>query len=129
MAGREDTHCHLTARRHSTPVCTDSPLDIQAIVNCYGRGDTLPPHVDLLRFSDGIALLSLEGECDFRLAPAHAAHAAEVDRPRGAPLTLSLAAGDVVLLSQEARWHWTHEVLNVCSARRVSLTLRHLPRE
>eukprot|EP00249_Psilotum_nudum_P003392 c16783_g1_i1 orf=88-1050(+) len=39
------------------------PLFDQMIINCYQPGEGICPHVDLLRFEDGIAIISLESSC------------------------------------------------------------------
>ena len=102
----------------------------QAILNAYSRRGSLPAHVDLPRFADGIAALSLWGDCTMRFAPAVGAPCERAGAARGGAagaVTLALSGGDLLLMSHEARWSWTHEVVDVSSERRVSLTLRHLP--
>eukprot|EP00793_Prasinoderma_coloniale_P003562 PRCOL_00002936-RA len=102
----------------------------QAILNAYSRRGSLPAHVDLARFADGIAALSLWGDCTMRFAPAVGAPCERAGAARGGAagaVTLALSGGDLLLMSHEARWSWTHEVVDVSSERRVSLTLRHLP--
>ncbi|XP_078446473.1 2-oxoglutarate (2OG) and Fe(II)-dependent oxygenase superfamily protein isoform X5 [Wolffia australiana] len=88
-------------------------------------------HVDLMRFEDGIAIVSLGSPCVM--------HFSTVDRsaapPRRVPLMLS--AGSLVFMSGEARYNWAHGIdrrpgfqiwhgLEIHQTRRISITLRKL---
>lgn len=96
-------------------------------------------HVDLMRFEDGIAIVSLESSCVM-----HFTHVGEVcDNGKGekdqpmSRIPVYLTPGSLVLLLGEARYLWKHEInrkpgfqvwegheLN--QTRRTSITLRKL---
>lgn len=103
------------------------PLFDQMIVNSYQPGEGIAPHVDLARFRDGIAVVSLLSSCVMTFR-----------RCEDATLKrdVLLSPGDVILLSGDARYSWTHEINrkneqvwlgNVLKQeRRISVTLRRL---
>ena len=110
-SARHDAHAKPRGTERQTSLISSSPYD-------------------LARFADGIAALSLWGDCTMRFAPAVGAACERAGAARGGAagaVTLALSGGDLLLMSHEARWSWTHEVVDVSSERRVSLTLRHLP--
>jgi len=74
-------------------------------------------HVDLAKFDDGIASVSLGAACEMTFT--HAAHAA---------VRLPLKPGDLLLLYGAARYEWMHGIPgeSVRDGVRVSITLRRL---
>ena len=67
------------------------PLFDQLIVNLYQPGEGLKPHVDLLRFQDGIAIVSLQSSAILAFT-------------RGEEVVdVRLDPGDLLLLEGEAR--------------------------
>eukprot|EP00878_Enallax_costatus_P015743 GHUV01016494.1.p1 GENE.GHUV01016494.1~~GHUV01016494.1.p1 ORF type:complete len:411 (+),score=130.66 GHUV01016494.1:486-1718(+) len=79
-------------------LATRQPLFDTAIINLYQPGDGITPHVDLLRFSDGIAVVSLGGPAimNFSLAETAAAAGAAAQAPNVA------AAGSCLQPSRRA---------------------------
>lgn len=106
---------HLKGRR---------PVWNQGICNRYLPGGGLKHHVDLARFSDGIMVASITSSCvmEFKRDEKQA--------------DVFLEAGDVVVISGEARWSWTHGIpqrevdlvdgLEKRRGVRVSVTLRYM---
>ena len=67
------------------------PLFDQLIVNLYQPGEGLKPHVDLLRFQDGIAIVSLQSSAILAFT-------------RGKEMVdVQLDPGDLLLLEGESR--------------------------
>ncbi|MED6136053.1 hypothetical protein PIB30_052358 [Stylosanthes scabra] len=111
------------------------PFFDQMIVNMYLPGQGICPHVDLLRFQDAIAILSLESSCVMHFTPVLAA--ADADNSNASSVPVLLNPGSLVLLSGEARYHWKHEInrnpgfqlwqgIELEQSRRISITLRKL---
>ncbi|VVA99438.1 unnamed protein product [Arabis nemorensis] len=106
------------------------PLFDQLIVNLYQPGEGISAHVDLLRFEDGIAIVSLESPCVMRFSPVEADEDQDVD--------VLLSPGSLILMSGEARYRWKHEINRkqkgfqvwegeeIDQKRRISITLRKL---
>ncbi|KAJ1652709.1 hypothetical protein IWQ61_007012 [Dispira simplex] len=112
---------------HNTTNCwARQPLFDQLIGNMYLPGEGIRPHVDLARFEDGIGIVSLGSTCIMEFA--------HPDRKQNR--TLWLEPGDVLAMSGEARYEWTHaipaqkvdQVDGIMRLRslRVSLTLRRV---
>lgn len=89
-------------------------------------------HVDLLRFEDGISIVSLESSCVM-----HFTHVGDEDGEGGKKIPVYLTPGSLVLMSGEARYHWKHEInrkpgfqmwegQEIIQKRRTSITLRRL---
>ncbi|XP_057441284.1 uncharacterized protein LOC130733187 [Lotus japonicus] len=110
------------------------PLFDQMIVNVYHPGEGIAAHVDLLRFDDGIAIVSLESSCVMHFSPVP-----ESDEPGSGPesVPVLLLPGSLVLMSGEARYRWKHEInrrpgfqswqgQELSQTRRTSITLRKL---
>ncbi|MED6124510.1 hypothetical protein PIB30_059526 [Stylosanthes scabra] len=111
------------------------PFFDQMIVNMYLPGQGICPHVDLLRFQDAIAILSLESSCVMHFTPVVAA--ADADNSNASSVPVLLNPGSLVLLSGEARYRWKHEInrnpgfqlwqgIELEQSRRISITLRKL---
>ncbi|KAL0435856.1 UNVERIFIED_CONTAM: putative protein P8A3.02c [Sesamum radiatum] len=86
------------------------PLFNQLIVNIYQPGEGICAHVDLVRFEDGIAIISLESSCVMHFSPAEAqmSHLEKVEKE--AKIPVHLTPGSVVLMWGEARYLWKHEI-------------------
>ncbi|CAN7089301.1 unnamed protein product [Brassica rapa subsp. narinosa] len=107
------------------------PLFDQLIVNLYQPGEGICAHVDLLRFEDGIAIVSLESPCVMRFSPAEQGEGEEA-------VDVLLSPGSLILMSGEARYSWKHEINRkqigfqvwegeeIDQKRRISITLRKL---
>lgn len=116
------------------------PLFDQLIVNVYQPGEGICPHVDLMRFEDGIAIVSLESSCVMHFAQVKEASATgegRIDNPHAVKIPVYLTPGSLVIMSREARYLWKHEInrkqgfqvwegeeLN--QKKRTSITLRKL---
>ena len=99
------------------------PLFDQLIVNRYAAGDGIKEHIDLAGFDDGVVGLSLGAPCVFsmRLRDGDGAVLQQHD--------VTLHAGDVYVIKQDARWRWTHAIDGrSIEAPRISLTFRRLKR-
>ncbi|KAH6766384.1 2-oxoglutarate and oxygenase superfamily protein [Perilla frutescens var. hirtella] len=105
------------------------PLFNQLIVNMYQPGEGIGAHVDLMRFEDGIAIISLESPCVM-----HFSSSSEGGRFK---IPLLLSPGSLVLMWGEARYLWKHEInrhpgfqiwegKQLDQKRRTSVTLRAL---
>ncbi|CAA7399905.1 unnamed protein product [Spirodela intermedia] len=114
------------------------PLFDQLIVNVYAPGEGICFHVDLMRFEDGIAVVSLESPCVMDFSPLAAADAGE-GSPSPAKIPVLLHPGSLMVLSGEARYRWEHgidrrpgfqmwEGEELRQGRRTSITLRRLRR-
>jgi len=76
----------------------------QAIINLYYPGEGITPHVDLLgRYADGIMGVSLGSGCTMRFDEASG-------NDSGQRYDLYLPERSVVVLSEEARYQWTHGI-------------------
>jgi hypothetical protein len=91
----------------------------QVIINFYSPGEGITPHVDLLdRFGDGIIGVSLGSGCVMRFAKSNSESGAlpnkvNSDRPHcnGSPAwDVFLPHGSVYVISEEARYEWTHGI-------------------
>ncbi|CAH2071952.1 unnamed protein product [Thlaspi arvense] len=108
------------------------PLFDQLIVNLYQPGEGICAHVDLLRFEDGIAIVSLESPCVMRFSPVE-----EKEEDEGV-VDVLLSPGSLILMSGDARYRWKHEInrkqigfqvwegKEIDQKRRISITLRKL---
>lgn len=84
-----------------------------AIVQSYAPGDGIAWHIDLLKFTDGVAILSLLSDTVLKFRRDNVVKEYHVPR-------LSL-----VLCSGEARYDWEHTIENQRDVR-ISVTLRRL---
>ncbi|KAL6208433.1 hypothetical protein ACLB2K_019382 [Fragaria x ananassa] len=117
------------------------PLFDQLILNSYQPGEGICAHVDLMRFEDGIAILSLESSCVMHFSPVEGTSEDFLVDGEKDPLTTKipvyLTPGSLILMSGEARYQWKHEInrkpgfqkwqgeeLN--QKKRISITLRKL---
>ena len=87
----------------------------QAIINLYHVGEGITPHIDLLgRYGDGIIGVSLNSSCVMRFDRAE--HGTQSDKDIGgfqdksARWDLYLPERSIIVLSQEARYDWTHGI-------------------
>ncbi|CAM8896032.1 unnamed protein product [Rhodiola kirilowii] len=151
--------CNGRHHAHSLPldILRREPLFDQLIVNLYQPANaTLLPalflhelcynrkvmtqgicaHVDLMRFEDGIAIVSLESPCVMHFTPAEDKVGANTSLSK-TKIPIHLTAGSLVLLSGVARYHWKHEInrepgcqiwngKEINQQRRISITLRKL---
>ena len=94
------------------------PRARQAILNLYWPGEGITPHVDLLdRYGDGIMGVSLGSGCTMQFAkvPTDEPTSAPSDAPLSSPhvsdgCALYLPKGSVVIMTEEARYGWTHGI-------------------
>ena len=97
----------------------------QAILNLYNPGEGISPHVDLLRrFGDGIVGVSLGSGCIMRFAKANVSHDDEHMSSRvreRQQWDLYLPERSVVVLSEDARYKWTHGI-GKCTEDYVTIT-------
>ncbi|XVF21949.1 hypothetical protein REPUB_Repub12eG0133200 [Reevesia pubescens] len=116
------------------------PLFDQLIVNVYHPGEGICAHVDLMRFEDGIAIVSLESSCVMHFTrveggPDIVEHGEK--HPTIINIPVLLTPGCLVLMSGEARYLWKHEInrkpgfqmwegQELIQEKRISLTLRKL---
>ncbi|KAG2697429.1 hypothetical protein I3760_07G105400 [Carya illinoinensis] len=117
------------------------PLFDQLIVNAYQPGEGICAHVDLMRFEDGIAIVSLESSCVMHFTKVGQPHCDAANGGKSHPPTtripVYLTPGSLVLISGEARYSWKHEInrkpgfqiwegQELNQRRRISVTLRKL---
>jgi len=86
----------------------------QVIVNLYRPGEGISAHVDLLqRYGDGIVGVSLGSGCVMRfckvLTEGTSSQVESGDSKKDA-WDLFLDRNSVLVLSEDARYHWTHEI-------------------
>ncbi|KAL5713013.1 hypothetical protein ACHQM5_015131 [Ranunculus cassubicifolius] len=111
------------------------PFFDQLIVNLYQPGEGICAHVDLMRFEDGIAVVSLESSCvmNFSQVDAEASNVGKGDKD----IPVYLTPGSLIVMSGEARYHWKHEInrkpgfqvwegKEIDQGKRTSVTLRKL---
>lgn len=108
----------------SRKIRSRQPLFDQLTVNVYAPGEGIRPHVDLERFEDGIAILSL-GSAAVMVFTKDECHE-----------RLLLQPGDVLLLEGDARYDWKHGIgavatehfggLHIKRGWRTSITFRKL---
>ncbi|KAF6256913.1 hypothetical protein COO60DRAFT_1640358 [Scenedesmus sp. NREL 46B-D3] len=77
-----------------------SPAFDTAIINQYRPGDGITPHIDLLRFADGIAIVSLGDPAIMNFTP-------------DGDCELEGEGGDLLLLHGAARYDWQHGIAAV----------------
>ncbi|XP_028771183.1 alkylated DNA repair protein ALKBH8 homolog [Neltuma alba] len=117
------------------------PLFNQLIVNVYEPGEGICAHVDLLRFEDGIAIVSLESSCVMHFTRVESTVDGIENEGKSnsssARVPILLPPGSLVLMSGEARYNWRHEInrnpgfqiwegRELDQMRRTSITLRKL---
>ncbi|KAI8371211.1 hypothetical protein EDC96DRAFT_501821 [Choanephora cucurbitarum] len=83
-----------------THISQRQPLFDQAILNMYKKGEGILSHVDLLRFEDGILIISLLSSCVMKM------RSTEHDKS----VNVLLRPGDILALSEEARYKWEHGI-------------------
>ncbi|KAF3436428.1 hypothetical protein FNV43_RR23520 [Rhamnella rubrinervis] len=82
------------------------PLFDQLIVNVYHPGEGICAHVDLMRFEDGIAIVSLESSCVMHFSSVEGT----ISDVESNKIPIHLTPGSLVLMSGEARYAWKHEI-------------------
>ncbi|KAK9277839.1 hypothetical protein L1049_027396 [Liquidambar formosana] len=117
------------------------PFFDQIIVNVYQPGEGICAHVDLMRFEDGIAIVSLESSCVMHFSRVEAEAGDNGKEGKNnlstTKIPVYLTSGSLVLMSGEARYHWKHEInrksgfqmwegQEINQKRRTSITLRKL---
>ena len=93
------------------------PRARQAIINLYWPGEGISPHVDLLdRYGDGIIGVSLGSGCAMRFAKEDSNESGDgkgdgsEPEPEPEPCALYLPKGSVLVMTEEARYKWTHGI-------------------
>ncbi|PIA44443.1 hypothetical protein AQUCO_01700203v1 [Aquilegia coerulea] len=117
------------------------PLFDQLIVNVYQPGEGICAHVDLMRFEDGIAIVSLESSCVMHFTRVESDTCCIENRDKKeAPvlkIPILLTSGSLILMCGEARYLWKHEIdrkagvqmwggQEIDQQKRTSVTLRKL---
>lgn len=104
---------HALLRAHlSSP--TTSFLPTHCIVLRASTGH-IAPHVDSVKFSGSLVCgISLGSERVMRLRPADPATGEPIDfgDEEGGYIDMKLSVGSLYIISNEARYRWTHEILN-----------------
>ncbi|KAL3572416.1 hypothetical protein D5086_026320 [Populus alba] len=112
--------------------------DVPSMIRClYLKG--ICAHVDLMRFEDGIAIVSLESSCVMHFTQVGEVSDCGKEQPELPMIKIPvfLMPGSLVLLSGDARYLWKHEInrkpgfqmwegQEVNQERRTSVTLRKL---
>ena len=108
----------------------------QLIINQYQpNGDGICPHIDLLRFQDGIAGVSLGAKCTmkFRQLAAHKSLESgkectwDPDDFSGREFSIDLEPGSVYCLTGDSRYRWTHEIDgSTIDDERINITFRRM---
>ncbi|KAI0497971.1 hypothetical protein KFK09_021212 [Dendrobium nobile] len=140
-----ESDCKEQQMEESGPLPFDllwrEPLFDQLITNVYKPGEGISAHVDLLRFEDGIAIVSLESECVMHFSRAdqetysHKAQGGQDGSLVKIPVLLN--PGSLLLIYGEARYSWKHEInrkegfqtwkgREIIQKKRTSVTLRKL---
>ncbi|XP_019053584.1 PREDICTED: alkylated DNA repair protein alkB homolog 8 isoform X2 [Nelumbo nucifera] len=117
------------------------PLFDQLIVNVYQPGEGICGHVDLMRFEDGIAIVSLESACVMHFTrvkneTSNIGYDGKEDTLM-VKIPVYLTPGSLVIMQGEARYLWKHEInrkpgfqiwegQEICQKKRTSITLRKL---
>ncbi|KAI3732461.1 hypothetical protein L1987_63666 [Smallanthus sonchifolius] len=112
------------------------PLFNQLIANSYQPGEGICAHVDLMRFEDGIALISLESSCVMHFSR-FKNEVAFNEKQSELKIPVYLTPGSLLLISGEARYQWKHEInrkpgfqiwdgQEIVQKRRTYITLRKL---
>jgi len=129
---------HETIRLLATLLPTTLSLDPfnQLIINYYPPGKGIKPHVDLMRFQDGIVGVSLVSSVVMQFRPrvrhsetqygerdpnecccggatcpiVSASEQIEQIEQSASAQALLLNPGDVYVMTGDSRWHWTHEI-------------------
>lgn len=94
-------------------------------------------HVDLMRFEDGIAVISLESSCVMHFSRVENEVDCFEETGKEPKIPVLLIPGSLVLMWGEARYMWKHEInrkpgfqnwqgLEIDQKRRSSVTLRKL---
>ena len=90
------------------------PRARQVIINFYRPGEGITPHVDLLdRFGDGILGLSLGSGCVMRfdkVVKIEELGKQALNGNEGEHAAIFLPPGSVYVMSEEARYDWTHGI-------------------
>ena len=82
----------------------------QAIINLYHPGEGIAPHIDLLgRYGDGIIGVSFNSSCVMRFDRAEHG-SSQSNEDKSARWDLYLPERSIIVLSQEARYDWTHGI-------------------
>ncbi|KAK3119322.1 hypothetical protein QOZ80_9BG0717870 [Eleusine coracana subsp. coracana] len=118
------------------------PLFDQLIANRYKPGEGICAHVDLMRFDDGIAIVSLESDCVMHFSQVKPGEGTACDileqgGIESMKVPVHLNPGSLVLMSGDARYLWKHEINRKPGAQlwdgreleqdcRTSVTLRKL---
>uniref|UniRef100_A0A6N2MAI0 Fe2OG dioxygenase domain-containing protein n=1 Tax=Salix viminalis TaxID=40686 RepID=A0A6N2MAI0_SALVM len=115
------------------------PFFDQLIANVYQPGEGICAHVDLMRFEDGIAIVSLESSCVMHFTQVGEVSGSGKEQPDLPMIKIPvfLMPGSLVLLFGDARYLWKHEInrkpgfqmwqgQEVNQKRRTSITLRKL---
>ncbi|OVA03969.1 Oxoglutarate/iron-dependent dioxygenase [Macleaya cordata] len=119
------------------------PLFDQLITNVYQPGEGICAHIDLMRFEDGIAIVSLESSCVMHFTRAERQFCSSVESgeekedPLNMKIPILLIPGSLIVMSGEARYLWKHEInrkqgfqvwegQEICQQKRTSVTLRKL---
>ncbi|KAF5197713.1 2-oxoglutarate (2OG) and Fe(II)-dependent oxygenase superfamily protein [Thalictrum thalictroides] len=137
--------CHLIKEEESCPMPSHllwrEPLFDQLIVNVYQPGEGICAHVDLMRFEDGIAIISLESSCVMHFTRGDSDTCCIENRDKKeAPqlkIPILLTSGSLILMCGEARYLWKHEInrkpgvqlwggQEIDQQKRTSVTLRKL---
>ncbi|KAF8802081.1 hypothetical protein BYT27DRAFT_7173199 [Phlegmacium glaucopus] len=84
----------------------------QAIINLYQPGEGITPHIDLLgRYGDGIIGVSFSSSCVMRFERAEPEILSDEDiGDKRTRWDLYLPERSILVLSQEARYDWTHGI-------------------
>ncbi|KZV32359.1 hypothetical protein F511_03642 [Dorcoceras hygrometricum] len=114
------------------------PLFNQLIVNIYQPDEGICAHIDLMRFEDGIAIVSLESSCvmHFTRVGYETSHREEMNEGC-TRIPVLLIPGSLVFMWGEARYLWKHQInrkpgfqmwegQEIEQKRRTSVTLRRL---
>ncbi|CAO3697625.1 unnamed protein product [Rhizopus stolonifer] len=123
-------------------IISREPIFDQAILNLYQKGEGIVSHVDLLRFEDGILIVSLLSSCVMTMRAAKDTSTSySKDRTHDDNLyhDILLRPGDILALSEDARYKWEHGIRErlvdeidgeyIERGTRISVTLRKLKGE
>ncbi|KAJ3216067.1 hypothetical protein HDU67_009947 [Dinochytrium kinnereticum] len=131
-----------------SPLSDRTPVFDQMILNHYYPGDGIKPHLDLARFEDGVLIASFLSSTvmEFRTCDEDEGFGYDLKESHSnkIPVDILLEPGDVVCLSGDARYRWTHAIAHrdrdktmdsngkaqvLERGERISITLRRLTPE
>jgi alkylated DNA repair dioxygenase AlkB len=87
----------------------------QCIINNYEKGQGISRHIDLIQFGSVIGCFTLGNSATMRFS-----------NKEGKIYDIDVNPNSLYIMSGDARYHWTHEMLRNKGDRRISITFRNI---